>query len=252
MTQPIAKLYVVPTPLDFGSAFQTPLHQVLPLANLQIIATLTHWLCENSKSLRAFLKRVDAIVPLCHPIQHLNIQQLPAQSESVNVTQSCDLLAPILAGHSMGLASEAGMPAIADPGATMVQLAHSQSIQVVPLVGPCSIILALSASGLYGQHFAFLGYLPKNSVDLHQKLEHLIQAIQRTGQSQIFIETPYRNVKLCTELLQIRHPEVYLSISQGLTLEAQRIQTRTLADWRRHNADLPNRSTPCIYILGKP
>ena len=160
------RLFLVPAPLDFGCSSETPLTQVLPDGTLRVAAQLTHWICENAKSLRAYLKRVDAHHPLSMPLQALTICELPRQvhkkGDHGGQFDARPLLAPALAGQDMGLASEAGMPAVADPGSSVVRAAHDLGIQVIPLVGPVSILLSLAASGLNGQNFAFVGYLPQD------------------------------------------------------------------------------------------
>ncbi len=176
------KLYLVPAPLDFGCDTLTPLTDVLPLATLQTAAKLQYWVCENAKSTRAYLKRVDAICPLTQPLQLLNIQELPREVHKKGDHPGSagagfdakPLLAAALNGFDVGLVSEAGMPAIADPGSSVVRAAHDLGIIVVPLVGPISLMLALAASGLGGQNFAFVGYLPADSAVAHQ-------THQRTG-----------------------------------------------------------------------
>ena len=173
MTSPPGSLYLVPNTLDFGAPGEAPdLRDVLPLAVIHHAARLGHWVAENAKTTRAFLKRVDAIVPLAQPLQQLAIIELPrprkgasnAGPQSSHGTDSLEalraLLAPALAGHDIGLISEAGLPAVADPGAALVQTAHALGLNVVALPGPSSLLLALAASGLNGQSFAFVGYLP--------------------------------------------------------------------------------------------
>jgi 16S rRNA (cytidine1402-2'-O)-methyltransferase len=165
------KLYLVPAPLDFGCDTLTPLTDVLPLGTLQVAAKLQYWVCENAKSTRAYLKRVDEISPLLQPLQSINIQELPREVHKKgdhpgSIGASFDakpLLAAALNGFDVGLVSEAGMPAIADPGSSVVRAAHDLDIPVVPLVGPISLMLALAGSGLNGQNFAFVGYLPSDT-----------------------------------------------------------------------------------------
>ena len=157
-------LYLVPAPLDFGCATQAPLQDVMPLGTLQVAARLSHWICENAKSTRAYLKRVNDLQALVAPVQSLHIQELPREvhkkGDHAGQFDAKPLLSPALTGFDMGLVSEAGMPAVADPGSSVVRAAHALGIVVVPLVGPVSLLLALAASGLNGQNFAFVGYLP--------------------------------------------------------------------------------------------
>ena len=159
-------LYLVPTPLDFGCDTQAPITDVLPQETLRVAASVTHWITENAKSTRAFLKRVDVHVPLTKTIQENTITELPREvhkkGDHTGEFDAKPLLKTALAGHDVGLASEAGMPAVADPGSSVVRAAHDLGIRVVPLVGPVSLLLALAASGLNGQNFAFVGYLPQD------------------------------------------------------------------------------------------
>ena len=158
-------LFLVPAPLDFGCTPEMPLNEVMPQSTLATAARLTHWVGENAKSTRAYLKRISALLPLAQPLQQMSIVELPREvhkrGDHLGEFDARPLLAPALAGQDMGLVSEAGMPAIADPGASVVRAAHQLGVTVVPLVGPISLMLALAASGLNGQNFAFVGYLPR-------------------------------------------------------------------------------------------
>ena len=184
-------LYLVPTPLDHGCDTQSPLEDVLPLGTIKAAAALTHWLSENAKSTRAFLKRVDALVPLAQPIQAQQITELPREVHKKGDHGGAarfdarPLLAPALQGQDVGLISEAGMPAVADPGSSVVRAAHDLGITVVPLVGPVSILLALAASGLNGQNFAFVGYLPQDAAARTQRIRELEALAYKTGEMQI-------------------------------------------------------------------
>ena len=197
-------LYLVPAPLDFGCDSQVPVQYALPASTLQTAALLTHWVCENAKSTRAYLKRVDALYPLALPLQQQQITELPREvhkrgdhgGKGSAPFDARPLLAAAMAGHDMGLVSEAGMPAVADPGSSVVRAAHALDIPVTPLVGPVSLMLALAASGLNGQQFAFAGYLPQDGEQRSRRLQELESMSQRTGQTQILIETPSRNAAL--------------------------------------------------------
>ena len=260
MTQQITKgrLFLVPTPLDFGCATEAPLTDVLPLHTVQAAARITHWVCENAKSCRAFLKRVDAVAPLALPLQQQNIAELPREAhkkgdhnpQTAASSDSSSLVAAALQGHDVGLVSEAGMPAIADPGSSVVRAAHDAGIDVVPLVGPTSLLLALAASGLNGQNFAFVGYVPSDAADRSARLRELEQLALRQGQTQIFIETPYRNQALLGALLQTLQPNTRLSISSGLTLESANTQSRLVKQWKPLNTSLDNR-TPMVFAIGR-
>lgn len=255
---PKGKLFLVPTPLDFGCATDAPLTDVLPAHTVQAAARITHWVCENAKSCRAFLKRVDAVVPLAVPLQQQSITELPREAHkkgdhNPQATAGADasgLIAAALQGQDVGLVSEAGMPAIADPGSSVVRAAHDAGIEVVPLVGPTSLLLALAASGLNGQNFAFVGYVPSDAAQRTARLRELEQLALRQGQTQIFIETPYRNPALLAALLQNLQPNTRLSISSGLTLESARTQSRLVKQWKPLNVELDNR-TPMVFAIGR-
>lgn len=257
MTRP-GRLYLVPNTLDFGAplaAGEAPpdLQQVLPLGVLQTAARLTHWLAENAKTTRAFLKRVDAVVPLAQPLQALHIQELPrppkGQARPANVASDLGrLLQPALQGQDLGLISEAGMPAVADPGAEVVRQAHALGLPVVPLVGPSALLLALAASGLNGQSFAFVGYLPVEEGARAQRLRELETLARRLGQTQLFIETPYRNGALLHALRTHLQPATRVSISCGLTLPDAWSRTMTVQQWRQAQLQLPA-DVPAVFAL---
>jgi 16S rRNA (cytidine1402-2'-O)-methyltransferase len=237
-------LYLVPTPLDHGTGQTVPLDAVLPAHTLRVAASLTHWICENAKSARAFLKRVDALQPLALPIQQHTLVELPRAVHKkgdhlpAGSTAGFDarrLLQPALSehgSHDIGLLSEAGMPAGADPGSSVVRAAHDLGIAVVPLVGPVSFLLALAASGLNGQQFAFVGYLPQDPAACATRIRQLENTALVSGQTQLFIETPYRNAALLRTLSATLKPHTRLAISSGLTLDGGHSQTQTTAHWR--------------------
>ena len=181
-------LYLVPTPLDFGCDTQAPITDVLPLETLRVAAGVTHWITENAKSTRAFLKRVDAHVALAKTIQDNTITELPREvhkkGDHTGDFDAKPLLKAALTGNDVGLVSEAGMPAVADPGSSVVRAAHALGLRVMPLVGPVSLLLALAASGLNGQNFAFVGYLPQDAAARTQRLRELENLAQKTGQTQ--------------------------------------------------------------------
>ena len=247
------RLYLVPAPLDFGCDSAAALEDVMPLGTLRVAAQLSHWICENAKSTRAYLKRVDALVPLTTPIQSQQIIELPRQVHKKGDHQgdfdAKPLLACALQGHDVGLVSEAGMPAVADPGSSVVRAAHSLGLSVVPLTGPVSLLLALAASGLNGQHFAFVGYLPQDSAERSKRIRDLESLASRTGQTQIFIETPYRNAALLQALLQTLQANTRLAISSGLTLATAQTRSATVSQWKK-NTNGPNNSTPAVFAIG--
>lgn len=247
----MGKLFLVPTPLDFGCDSLGTLTEVLPQATIVRAAALQHWVCENAKSARAFLKRVGEVCPLGITIQQQQLQELPREVHKKGDTgfDARSLLAPALQGLDMGLLSEAGMPAIADPGASVVRAAHALGIEVQPLVGPVSLMLALAASGLNGQNFAFVGYVPSEPDLRAQRLKALETLALKTGQTQLFIETPYRNDALLRTLLEVLQTGTRLAVSMGLTLEACRHYSGTAQDWKRAKWVL-NNHTPAVFAIG--
>ena len=250
-------LYLVPGPLDFGCATQAPLTDVLPEATLRTAAGLTHWVCENAKTARAYLKRIGELHSLAAPLQEQTITELPREvhkkgDHGAGSFDARPLLAAALAGHDIGLVSEAGMPAIADPGSSVVRAAHALGIPVVPLVGPVSLLLALAASGLNGQNFAFVGYLPQDAAQRVDRLRALESLALKTGQSQLFIETPYRNAALLQALLGALQHNTRLSVSHGLTLASGRTRSALVAEWKKSAADgAPDNSTPAVFCIGR-
>ncbi|MBS0315582.1 MAG: SAM-dependent methyltransferase [Proteobacteria bacterium] len=255
-TAPRGRLYLVPAPLDFGCD-PVPLEQVLPAATLEVAARLPVWIAENAKTLRAYLKRVGASHPLAHPLQALRIQQLPRtvhkhgdQAAGLAGFDARDLLAPALGGDDIGLASEAGMPAVADPGASVVRAAHELGLAVIPLIGPVAPLLALAASGLNGQSFAFVGYLPTEPAARAARIRELEALALTSGQTQLFIETPYRNSALLQALLQTLQPRTQLAVASGLTLASQAIASRPVAAWRRGAARIDDR-VPAVFAIGR-
>ena len=244
-------LFLVPAPLDFGCTPEVPLTEVMPQATLATAARLTHWVGENAKTTRAYLKRIDALVPLAQPLQQMNIVELPREVHKRGDHQgefdARPLLAPALQGHDMGLVSEAGMPAIADPGASVVRAAHQLGVTVV---GPISLMLALAASGLNGQSFAFVGYLPQDSAQRSARLRSLSQLVQQTGQTQLFIETPYRNAALFQALLSELPGQTRLAVCSGLSLPHQQVSCQTVQAWKNQPVP-PDKNTPCVFLIGR-
>jgi 16S rRNA (cytidine1402-2'-O)-methyltransferase len=248
------RLHLVPAPLDFGCAVQVPLRQVLPEGTIQAAARLQHWICENAKSARAFLKRVDELHPLGAPLREQRISELPREvhkkGDHDGRFDAGALLAPALEGHDVGLLSEAGMPAVADPGSSVVRAAHQLGISVVPLVGPVSLLLALAASGLNGQDFAFVGYLPQDAAQRAQRIRELEALALRRGQTQLFIETPYRNAALWDALLKSLQPGTRVAVASGLTLPHEMVRAQAVSAWRREAPPLSN-DTPAVFALGR-
>ena len=247
-------LYLVPTPLDFGCDTQAPITDVLPHATLRVASGLNHWITENAKSTRAFLKRVDEVQTLAQPIQAHTITELPRAVHKKGDHQgdafdARPLLQAAVQGHDVGLVSEAGMPAVADPGSSVVRAAHRLGLTVVPLVGPVSLLLTLAASGLNGQNFAFVGYLPQDSAARLQRMRELEMLAQKTGQTQLFIETPYRNAALWQALLQGLKPQTRLACAAGLTLPTMQIACRSVQEWKGQSTQ-PVSGLPTVFAIG--
>jgi 16S rRNA (cytidine1402-2'-O)-methyltransferase len=228
-------LYLLPNTLG-----DTAPEAVIPAAALQRARSLDYFIAEDPKSARAFLKRVG----FPKPLQQARIERLDHNSKPQDMPA---LLDPVLAGGDAGLLSEAGLPAIADPGAALIRLAHEKKVRVVPLSGPSSILLALAASGLEGQRFAFHGYLPVKQPDLAKALAELERESRRLKQTQIFIETPYRNDATLASLLRALNPDTLLCLASDLTLESESVSTRGVRDWRATTPQLKGR--PTVFLL---
>ncbi|WP_295520464.1 SAM-dependent methyltransferase [Limnohabitans sp. Rim8] len=247
------RLFLVPTPLDFGCTEQAPITDVLSNPTLATAAGIQHWVCENAKSTRAFLKRVAETHPLIAPLAEQTITELPRHVHKKGDHQSGfdgkPLLAAALQGQDVGLVSEAGMPAVADPGSSVVRAAHDLGLTVVPLVGPVSLLLALAASGLNGQNFAFVGYLPQDAAERATRLKQLESLALKSGQTQLWIETPYRNAAMLGGLLQSLNANTRLAIASGLTLPTAHIRSHTVAQWKK-GLQGPDGHTPAVYAIG--
>ena len=252
MSNATGSLYLIPNTLDFGTpAEANPIDEVLPASVIRTAARLTHWVAENAKTTRAFLKRVDAIMPLAQALQTLTIVELPRAPKGSNTLPAPDvdaLLAPALRGHDLGLISEAGLPAVADPGAALVQAAHAAGITVVAMPGPSSLLLALAASGLNGQSFAFVGYLPVDSGARGIRIRELEALSRRVAQTQLMIETPYRNQALLGALLAHLQMDTRVSVSCGLTLPDGFTRTDSVQRWKARPTALPN-AVPAVFSL---
>jgi 16S rRNA (cytidine1402-2'-O)-methyltransferase len=233
-------LYLIPTPLG-----DTPLAQVLPEETRRIAASLATFIVEHPKTARAFLKQLDTALPL----QQLTLLAL---NEHTKASELDALLQPLLAGQDVGLMSEAGCPAVADPGAELVRLAHRHGIRVKPLVGPSSILLALMGSGLVGQRFTFHGYLPAKPEARAKALRELEQRAEKEHAAQIFIETPYRNPALLETILSTCQAHTLLTIACDLTLATESIVSKPVGEWRHAPRALGPGTTRLItYLLGK-
>ena len=232
-------LYLIPVTLG-----ATPFHQVIPAYNLDIIRNIRHFIVEEERTARRFLKMAD---------KSIDIDQLTfyPMGKHADPKQFRDYLRPLCNGEAMGIISEAGCPAIADPGADVVAIAQSLNLRVIPLVGPSSILLGLMASGFNGQSFAFHGYLPINDGQRSAMLKKLEARCSAEDQTQIFIETPFRNQQLFEDLLRICHPQTRLCVAAGITCEEEFIHTHTIQEWKK--TTLPDlRKTPTIFLIYRP
>jgi 16S rRNA (cytidine1402-2'-O)-methyltransferase len=250
------RLLLVPNALDLG-AEPVELQQLLPLGVLQTAAALGHWCVEDARSARAFLKRVHALQPLRLALQSIAIRELPRPPKGRGVAGRAaapdssalrELLAPCLAGEDLGLLSEAGLPAVADPGAALVAAAHALGIEVQPLPGASALLLALAASGLNGQSFAFVGYLPQEAATRSARLKELQAWSRRNQQTQLLIETPYRNAALLAAMLNDLADDTRLSVSCGLTLPAGWTRSGRIAEWRARPPQMPDR-VPAVFAF---
>jgi 16S rRNA (cytidine1402-2'-O)-methyltransferase len=225
-------LYVIPTPLGGAPG------EALPPAALERVRELKDFVVENAKSARAFLSAAG-----CKP-RELSIAEL---SEHTPLAEVANLLEPLRQGRPLGLLSEAGCPAIADPGAALVEAAHREDYRVVPLIGPSSITLALMASGLEGQRFAFCGYLPREAADRVRRIRELEARSRREHETEIFIETPYRNEALLSSLLEACRADTRLCVAADLTLPGETVTVKTVDEWRRAKAAIGRR--PAVFML---
>jgi 16S rRNA (cytidine1402-2'-O)-methyltransferase len=231
----MGKLFLIPTTLG-----DTEPLEVLPISIKQTIEEIDHYIVENEKSARHFIKKINPRKP--QPSLHL--EQLNKFTEPERIPSFLD---PCINGHNVGILSEAGCPGIADPGADVVRIAHEKNIKVVPLVGPSSILLALMASGLNGQQFAFNGYLPIETSERKTTLKALERLSKEKNQTQIFIETPYRNDKLLQDLLKSLSANTLLCIASDITLPTEYIVTKAIKDWKQMELDLHKR--PTIFLI---
>lgn len=230
-------LYLIPVTLS-----DVPLSQVLPAANIEVVRGISHFIVENVRTARRFLKRCDRDID----IDQLTFYELNRHTDPKDIAS---YLAPLEAGQPMGVISEAGCPAIADPGADVVAIAQRHGLTIVPLVGPSSILMGLMASGFNGQSFAFVGYLPIEASARVRRLKELEQRILRDDQTQIFIETPYRNNTLLADLVKHLPGNLRLCVASDITGENEHIVTRTIAQWAAQKTDFGK--IPTIFLLYK-
>lgn len=233
----LGKLYLIPVPLGDNDPAE-----VLPQTIQRTIDFIDDFIVENEKDARRYIKAI-------HPQKIQATLRLQSLNKHTDSKEHQAMIAPCLEGKNVGLMSDAGCPGVADPGAAIVKLAHEKGIQVVPLVGPSSILLAMMGSGMNGQSFAFNGYLPIDKSEKKSALKNFEKLSQDKKQSQLFIETPYRNNKLLEDVLQTLQPSTHLCIAADLTLPTEFIKTARVQDWKKIKVDLHNR--PAIFILHK-
>lgn len=228
-------LYLIPTSLG-----ETDLDRILPAYNNEIVNRLDFFIVEDVRTARRFLKKIS-------PATDIDSKTFYVLNQHTRPEEIAGFLKPLSEGREVGVISEAGCPAIADPGADVVAIAQEKGFKVVPLVGPSSILLALMASGFNGQSFAFNGYLPVQPADRTKAIKRLENRAHNEKQSQIFIETPYRNMKMLQDIISVCQPSTRLCIAADITLETEFIRTKTVNDWKKQLPDLNKR--PCIFIL---
>lgn len=233
----IGKLYLIPITLGDNDPLE-----VLPLTIKRTIDFIDDYIVENEKTARKFIKSI-------HPEKVQASLRLSTLNKHTQVAEHNAMLQACLEGRNVGIMSESGCPGVADPGAVIVKIAHEKGIQVIPLVGPSSILLALMASGMNGQSFTFNGYLPIEKSEKKTTLKHLEKLSSDKNQTQIFIETPYRNNKLLEDIIQALQPSTHLCIASDITLPTEYIKTLRIQDWKKTKIDLHNR--PTIFIIHK-
>lgn len=232
-------IYMIPCPISD----ERGVWDVLPKANLDVMNSLDYFIVENTRSARRFLSKAGVE----RRIEELEFVELNEHTTSAAEIEK--MLKPVLAGRSAGVISEAGVPGVADPGADIVALAHRKGVRVVPLVGPSSILMSVMASGLNGQSFAFVGYIPVKDGERAKRIKELERRAKEENQAQLFIEAPYRNVKLFEALVKSLAPKLRLTIAADITSPAEYIKTFTVEEWRRQGVpDIAKR--PTIFILG--
>lgn len=233
----IGKLYLIPTTLG-----ETEPLEVMPLSVKKVVEQIDYYIVENEKSARKFIKKISP--KKSQP--SLNLMLLDKYAEDIETARYLDICKD---GVNVGLLSEAGVPAVADPGASIVKMAHQNNIQVVPLVGPSSILMAMMSSGMNGQNFAFNGYLPIDKSDKKKAIKELERLSKDKNQSQIFIETPYRNEKMFSDLKSTLTPTTFLCIAVDITLPSEFIKSMMIKDWKHQQPNLHKK--PAIFIIHK-
>ncbi|WP_025740019.1 SAM-dependent methyltransferase [Aquimarina pacifica] len=231
------RLYLIPTRLGDD----VPL-EVLPISIKKVLEQVNHYIVENEKQARRFIKKVS-------PSKSQRSLVIYTVNKYTDIAEIPSFLTPCLNGESIGLLSDAGCPGIADPGAEVVKIAHEKDILVTPLVGPSSILLAMMSSGMNGQSFTFNGYLPIDKAERKSTIKQLERVSFEKKQAQIFIETPYRNDKMLSDLKAILHPNTRLCVACDITLTTEYIKTKTITEWKNEDVSLHKR--PAIYIIQK-
>jgi len=243
-------LYLIPNTLGPADVDQAdPLAGIIPIEVQAITSRLDYFVAENAKTTRAFLKLIALKYPLAKPLQQIDIAELNVNTAATALPA---LLEPLLAGRDAGLISEAGVPAVADPGANLVRLAHSKGVMVRPLVGPSSLLLAVMASGLNGQSFAFNGYLPVDPAQRAKRIKDLEERSRQDKQTQLFIETPYRNAPLLDTLVNSCRAETMICVATDLTLASEAVRTQTAGKWKRElkAGKMPDfNKKPSVFLL---
>jgi 16S rRNA (cytidine1402-2'-O)-methyltransferase len=251
----LGSLYLVPNTLgDDARSAQLP--HVLPIETMRCASQLTHWIVEDAKTARALLKSIDTLAPLACPIQEMQMTEWRGAARNAKYGDTIKpetLLEPLLRGIDIGLMSEAGVPGVADPGAELVLAAHRLGAKVKPLVGPSSLLLALMASGLNGQRFAFQGYLPQDGGERTARLKQLESESRKLQQTQLWIETPYRNAAMMASCLQALAPQTHVCLALDLSLPTEEIRSMAISEWKKvffseaACAALQNR--PCVFLM---
>jgi len=251
----LGTLYLVPNTLgDDARSAQLP--HAMPIETMRCASQLTHWIVEDAKTARALLKSVDTLAPLACPIQEMQMTEWRGAARNAKYGDKIKpetLLEPLLRGIDIGLMSEAGVPGVADPGAELVWAAHRLGAKVKPLIGPSSLLLALMASGLNGQRFAFQGYLPQDGGERTARLKQLESESRKLQQTQLWIETPYRNAAMMASCLQALAPQTHVCLALDLSLPTEEIRSMAISDWKKvfsseaACAALQNR--PCVFLL---
>lgn len=234
-------LYLIPNTLGPTDSADDPLASIIPSQVQAMAAQLDYFIAENAKTTRAYLKLIAVRHPLARPLQDIRISELNVNTDATALPA---LLVPLQNGQNAGLVSEAGVPAVADPGADLVRLAHAANIPVKPLVGPSSLLLALMASGLNGQSFAFNGYLPTDPAQRTKRIKTLEQRSRTERQTQIFIETPYRNSSLLEAIAATCDANTLICIATDLSLATETVRTQTAGKWR---GDIARREAPAFH-----